>query len=284
MFFCFGKRKKRSKQKKKQVTTAIGKEHGDNSEMQILETKVDNQFEDAIRNDSGTLQQNTQVDYRNSKSISINLKSVYGKSLEIPPEMLKNLTKRKKMKKIDGEVIRTMFIKMGIEAEFVNFNSRKLEVKVKQESFKYINQYFREFDNKLIEKQDFRIVVLEDFFKRFKAQNYSDKEWVRNLNMCKHDNECEHVVYDIVSFLEAPTSEDLEEEAEIKREEMKMMGIGIEEQSKKGKDQKKRKNSKKENTKNTKREEEVAEVKEQKAEMKLENGDEIKKGKLLIRH
>ena len=280
MFFCFGNKKKRSKQKKKHVTTAIGTEHGDNSEMQILETKVDNQFEDAIRNGSGTLQQSTQVDYRNSKSISINLKSVYGKSLEIPPEVLQNLTKRKKMKKIDAEVIRNMFIKMGIEAEFVNFNSRKLEVKVRQESFKYINQYFREFDNKLIEKQDFRIGVLEDFFKRFKAQNYSDKEWIRNLNKCKHDNECEHVVYDIVSFLEEPTAEDLEEEAEIKREEMKMMGI--EETSKKEKDQKKRKNSKKDTTKkkNKTKDEEVAEVKEQKAETKLENGDEIQKGKL----
>lgn len=108
------------------------------------------------------------------------------------------------MTPIDQRKIHNWLLKAGIRANFMNFVSRDFEVKVKNESFKYLRRHFRDFTDKLLEFREFEVPIIREFNSRFEAQKFRDPARTLELVKCDHSDQCTHTVFDLLSFLAEP--------------------------------------------------------------------------------
>ena len=108
------------------------------------------------------------------------------------------------MKPIDEKKIQDWLLKTGIRANFMNFVSRNFQVKVKNESFKYLRHHFREFTDKILELQNYEIPIIKEFNSKFNVQRFQDLGRRMELKQCDHSDQCSHTVFDLLSFLAEP--------------------------------------------------------------------------------
>lgn len=111
---------------------------------------------------------------------------------------------KKKMRPINQRLIESIFTKVGIRANFINFVSRKYQVKVKNESFKYLRYYFRDFEEKLLDEINFEIPIIAEFNEKFQIAKFKNLHKRTELVECDHSDQCTHTVFDLVSFLVDP--------------------------------------------------------------------------------
>ena len=108
------------------------------------------------------------------------------------------------MTPIDEKKVKEVLMKTGIKANFMNFVSRNFEIKVKNESFKYLRFHFRNFDEKLIDSQNFEIPIITEFNLRFNSKKLRNIKKNKEFVECDHSDKCSHTVFDLVSFLGEP--------------------------------------------------------------------------------
>ena len=109
-----------------------------------------------------------------------------------------------KMSPINQKFVHSIFIEIGINANFVNFVSRDYQVQVKNASFKYLRNYFRNFDEKLLEIKDFRIPIIREFNHKFNIKAFQNIERNREFMNCDHSDQCTHTIFQLISFLADP--------------------------------------------------------------------------------
>jgi len=108
------------------------------------------------------------------------------------------------MEPINQNFIYSEFLKIGINANFVNFISRDFQDQVKNASFKYLRSYFRSFPDKLLNVKDFRIPIIHKFNVGFEIKKFQTIERNREFMNCDHSDQCTHTVFELVSFLAEP--------------------------------------------------------------------------------
>jgi hypothetical protein len=124
-------------------------------------------------------------------------------SEKISTKQLNKILKTK-MSPINQKFIHSIFIEIGINANFVNFVSRDYEVQVKNPSFKYLRSYFRNFDEKLLEIKDFRIPIITEFNQKFNIKLFQNIERDQAFMKCDHSDQCTHTIFNLISFLAEP--------------------------------------------------------------------------------
>lgn len=271
MFCCRKKKKPSNKKKKKNKTTiAYGTENANQSEMQILETKPDNE----IKQDANSKNQNEDPkgkyleNFRNSKSISHNLKSEHLSTATSISSHSNSKKSRKKMQKISAKDIQTKLKDIAMKVQYVNFKHRSFKVSVKQKSFNWLAYHFRDFYKKIVESTNFKIPVISLFLGRFRFSNYQNGFWVDQLKKCKHEGMCEHLIYDVISVLKDATPEELKWEKEVKNEDYEEgiidLDNGLSDNEEEDNHVENNLENKKENEKNIKQDEKDEEIKESK--------------------
>lgn len=137
-------------------------------------------------------------DYKTSKSVSL------GGDVDKQHSNINKSSKSVisvKMKNIDHNLLLNHFIKVGIECDFVNFNSRDFDVKIKQKSFEFLRKFYREFEEKLIDTQTYKIISINEFVKKFSREKLQSKELKKELKTCLHNKDCDHPQFYLLSFL-----------------------------------------------------------------------------------